>query len=219
MPDNADSTSPNEAKSRRGRRPSLAPREVVLGLDRLEQRISFFAAGVALLLALLTLIQWIRNTPTLSKVNPSTSNKCLRGYHHVGSLCEELVKTSRGQWEIHFAFITAVSLCILYFALRRKRAGVACFTIFLGLGLGISTGLLFFLVGMWLIMRAYRLQKYGDASFFGSNRVVKEAGRARRKQRSSTSSASRDASVAAARTVAPPSASKRYTPKKPQRRR
>ncbi len=219
MPKNAESTSSLEAKSRRVRRPSLAPREVVLGLDRLEQRVSFFGAGVALLLALLTLIQWIKNTTTISKLKPSATNACLAGYHHVGSFCEEVIKTTRGQWEIRFAFIAAISLCILYFAIRRKRAGVACFTIFLGLGLGITTGLLFFLLGAWLIMRAYRLQKYGDASFFGSNRVAKEAGQARREQRRTKATTSSVTSETTPRGATPPSASKRYTPKKPQRRR
>jgi hypothetical protein len=89
----------------------------------------------------------------------------------------------------------------------------------LGLGLGVSTGLVFFLLGAWLIVRAYRLQKYGDASFFGSNRVAKETGQAKRAERATRSAAKGEAAPAITKSAAPPTASKRYTPKKPQRRR
>ena len=80
----------------------------------------------------------------------------------VNTLCEHIVKTTRTEWEVKFFFIVLVAACILYFALRRKRAGVATFAVFLGLGLGLGSGLVFFFMGAWLIMRAYRLQKYGS---------------------------------------------------------
>jgi len=130
--------------------------------DHLERTVSLVGAGAALLFALATVVEWIKNVATIATQTPSKANTCLSGYHFVKAklLCEMLTHTSRSQWEVRFLFITIVALCILYFALRRKRAGVACFSIFLGLGLGVSTGLVFFLLGAWLIVRAYRLQKY-----------------------------------------------------------
>ncbi len=223
MPDNANSTSSSSMKSRRGRRPSLAPREVVLGLDRLERRVSFFGAGVALLFALGTAIEWARNASTITKVNPLKTGKCPTGYHHLTSkatsICEEITQTSQGGWEIRFFFIFLVALCILYFTVRRKRAGVACFAVFLGLALGFGTGFIFFLLGVWLIIRAYRLQKYGEAGFVSSNRVAKEMGQAKREGRSVKASSTSDSKDATSKTAAAPAASKRYTPKKPPRRR
>jgi hypothetical protein len=223
VPDNANLTSSSPMKSRRGRRPSLAPREVVLGLDRLERRVSFFGAGVALLFALGTAIEWARNVSTITKVNPSKTDTCPSGYHHLTSratsICEEISKTSQGGWEIRFFFILLIALCILYFTVRRKRAGVACFAVFLGLGLGFGTGFIFFLLGVWLIIRAYRLQKYGEAGFVSSNRVAKEMGQAKREGRSVTASSTSDSKDATSRATTAPAASKRYTPKKPPRRR
>jgi len=199
----------------------VAPREVVLGLDHLERTVSLVGAGAALLFALATVVEWIKNVATIATQTPSKANTCLSGYHFVKAklLCEMLTHTSRSQWEVRFLFITIVALCILYFALRRKRAGVACFSIFLGLGLGVSTGLVFFLLGAWLIVRAYRLQKYGDASFFGSNRVAKEEGQAKRANRAAKGAETSESTASPSKSAAPPTASKRYTPKKPPRRR
>jgi hypothetical protein len=204
---------------RRARRPSLAPREAVLGLDSFERKISLVGAATALIFALATVVEWARNAATVITQAPSKTNTCAKGYHLVKSLCQEVTHTSRSEWEVRFLFITVVALCILFFALRRKRAGVACFSIFLGLGLGVSTGLVFFFLGAWLIVRAYRLQKYGDASFFGSNRVAKETGQAKRADRATRATAKNEAAPATLKSAAPPSASKRYTPKKPPRRR
>lgn len=199
----------------------MASREVVLGLDRLERRISLLGAGFAMIFALATAVEWIRNVATVTTQKPSKTNTCPTGFHlHlVTSLCEKVTRTTRSEWEVRFFFIFIVALCILYFSLRRKRAGVACFSIFLGLGLGVSTGLIFFLMGAWLIVRAYRLQKYGDASFFGSNRVAKEMSRAKREGRTPKIASKGGSSTSTSIPATPPTASKRYTPKKPQRRR
>jgi hypothetical protein len=192
---------------------------VVLGLDNFERTISLVGAGTALIFALATIVEWARNAATIITQAPSKTNTFAKGFHLVKTLCQEVTHTSRSEWEVRVLFIAVVALCILFFALRRKRAGVACFAIFLGLGLGISTGLVFFLLGAWLIVRAYRLQKYGDASFFGSNRVAKETGQAKRADRATKASAKNETAPALSKSTAPPSASKRYTPKKPPRRR
>lgn len=196
---------------------------MVLGLDKLEWGISLFAGGVAMVLALFTAIEWIRNSPITKEAKPSSTNTCPSGYHLVHALktCEMITKSVRGQWGVQFLFIFIVGLCLLFTVWRRKRAGVACFSIFLGLYLGIlSAGAIFFFLGAWLILRAYRLQKYGDPTFFGSNRVAKEMGQARRAGRSytPTASAAGEGPTKPSAPPAPPAASKRYTPKKQQRR-
>jgi hypothetical protein len=218
VPENSDRSA---TKPRRPRRTSVAPREVVLGLDRLEWGISLFAAGVALVLAIFTAIEWVRNAPITKEAKPSSTNACPSGYHLVHALktCEEITKSVRDQWGIQFLFIVIVGTCLLITVLKRKRAGVACFAIFLGFYLGIlSAGAIFFFLGAWLILRAYRLQKYGDPTFFGSNRIAKEMGQARRSGKS-YSPAPSTAAESPAKPAGPPPASKRYTPKKQQRRR
>jgi hypothetical protein len=220
-------------RSRRGRRPSLAPREVVLGLDPLERGISIFAASIAFVLAIVTGIEWKRNLPSITTKSVPKGKSCPSAFpSRVNTLCEHIVKTTRTEWEVKFFFIVLVAACILFFALRRKRAGVATFAVFLGLGLGLGSGLVFFFVGAWLIMRAYRLQKYGVATMMGSNRVAREMALARKEGRepdietytgsTGASNATTPRSGSSKKTPpksTTPEASKRYTPKKPAPKR
>ena len=206
----------------------MAPREVVLGLDPLERGISLFGASIALVLAVVTAIEWARNLPVITTTKHTVGKACPAAYPKlVTALCEHIVKTTRTEWEVKFLFTLIVALCILFFAIRRKRAGVACFAIFLGLGLGLGSGLVFFFMGAWLIVRAYRLQKYGVATMLGSNRVAKEMATSRKEGRApnlepitgSSSTTIKNTSKSATQKPATPEASKRYTPKKPPRRR
>jgi hypothetical protein len=206
----------------------LAPREVVLGLDPLERGLSLFGASIALVLAIVTAIEWARNLPVITTTKHTVGKACPAAYPKlVNTLCEHIVKTTRTEWEVKFLFILIVALCILFFAIRRKRAGVACFAIFLGLGLGLGSGLVFFFLGAWLIIRAYRLQKYGVATMLGSNRVAREMATARKEGRApnlepitgSSATPSKSSSKSVTSKPVTPEASKRYTPKKPPRRR
>jgi len=220
-------------RSRRGRRQSLAPREAVLGLDPLERGISLFGAGIAFVLAIVTAIEWKRNLPTITTTKYKAGKACPSAFPtHVNTLCEHIVKTTRTEWEIKFFFIVLVAACILFFAIRRKRAGVATFAVFLGLGLGLGSGLVFFFMGAWLIMRAYRLQKYGNATMMGSNRVAREMAQARKEGRqpdiepyagTAGSSSAATPRTGGSKKTPPksttPEASKRYTPKKPAPKR
>jgi hypothetical protein len=220
VPDNTDQSSTTRRKSRNGRRPSVAPREVVLGLDSLERGISLFAAGIAFILAAVNAVAWARNSPIQTYVKYPTGKKCPKAYPKRDlALCEHILRNAKGYWELHFFGILVIALCILFFALRRKRAGVSCFAVFLGLFLGLGAGLVFLFLGVWLIVRAYRLQKYGVAGMLSSNRVAKEMGDAKREGRSPKVVTESDGAAATVKPAAPPSASKRYTPKKPPRKR
>ena len=112
-------------------------------------------------------------------------------------------------------------LCAIGFAAlwRRKRTFVAfdlflvgfAFTLFVGL-----IGFAFIALGGWLMLRAWRLNKYGTTN---SKAIAREAaarprGRARKEAARSTSKTS---STPGARK--PPTASKRYTPKAPARKK
>ncbi len=199
----------------------MAPREVVLGLDNLERGVSLFAAGVAFVLALVTGIELARNTPVTTTVKPTKGvcPKHVPAFRLVTSLCEYTTHQTRGYWGIRFAFVFVVALCILFFTLRRKRAAVICFALFLGLGLGIESGLVFLFLGVWLIVRAWRLQRYGVPTMLGANRMAREIGQAKREGRAASVTSARDANPPSPKPATPPPASKRYTPKKPPRKR
>jgi hypothetical protein len=102
---------------------------------------------------------------------------------------------------------------------KRKRTLVAfdlflvgfAFTLFVGL-----IGFAFILLGAWLMLRAWRINKYGTTN---SKTIAREAaarprGRQRKEATRSTSKTATDPTVRK-----PPTASKRYTPKSPPRKK
>jgi hypothetical protein len=205
----------------------MAPREVVLGLDKTEYQVSLFGTVLAFAMALIPAIGWIRKTKVASTLKPSKSNTCISGYHLVSSTCQRMVD-DQSRWEVLFVCTVVIALCMLYCTIRRKRAGVACFAFLTGFAvaeIGGITGILFFALGAWLMLRAYRLQKYGDPTTKGSNRIAKEISQAKREGREPELDVvqSGDSTVVvkkqAPKPTAAPEASKRYTPKKPQPRR
>jgi len=207
-------------EGRRGRtkRPSMVPRQVVLGIDKVEQPISFIAGAIALVLALVISPHLFKSTWVTDTLKPGKLNACVNGYHFVKSsgLCSRTRLTHPSDWVPQFLEILLVGLAILAFAWWRKRAGVAVSALFLGLALG-TVGLPFLFLGGWLIIRALRLQKYGDASFRGSSAQAREMAKAKRSNRK-TSRRDNVASVATHATT-PPAPSKRYTPKQTPRKR
>ncbi|HUY43888.1 MAG TPA: hypothetical protein VMU98_09010 [Acidimicrobiales bacterium] len=212
------SITPNKTPSRR-RRQSKAPRSEILGLNQLELRVSWAAAAFAYALALFTALLWARNQPTVTSAKTLANGSCPSGSHFVQKVCQEVTYVSKGSWEFRFFFILFAAVALTYFTWRKKRAGVATFSIFLGLGNGVFFGPLFLLLGVWLIMRAFRLQKYGDASFKGANRAAREQSAERRaNRRSGVKSRDKSAATTSTRSTSP-TPSKRYTPKKQSTRR
>lgn len=188
-----------------------------MGIDELERKASFVAGALAVILAGVLSPHLFKNTTVIDKLTPTAANTCAAGYHLVGSVCEKVTITTPSDWLIQFLEILVIGAFILFFALRRKRAGVAVASLLLGLALGsVGVGFLFF--GGWLIVRALRLQKYGEASFFASSRKAREMSQAKREARG-TSTRVRGAKVPVAASANTPAPSKRYTPKKRAGRR
>ncbi|MHB1089148.1 MAG: hypothetical protein ACYC19_10365 [Acidimicrobiales bacterium] len=217
MPENIESPSEKKPRFGRTRRPSAVPREMVMGIDELERKASFVAGALAVILAGVLSPHLFKNTTVIDKLAPGKSNTCTAGYHLVGSMCEKVTITTPSDWLIQFLEILIIGAFILFFALRRKRAGVAVASLLLGLALGsVGVGFLFF--GGWLIVRALRLQKYGEASFFASSRKAREMGQAKREARG-TATRTRGAKTPVPVSANTPAPSKRYTPKKRAGRR
>lgn len=200
-------------------------REVVMGMDDTERKISIFGVVVAILVSLVPAYEWINKSALVTTQKVVKGKACPATFHLNGQLCEHVLKNAQSHWAIQFLFGFVVALIILFFALRRKRAGVACFSLFLGIGLGVS-GVVFVFLGGWLIVRAFRLQRYGDPTWAGSNKIAREMAKAKREGRdprpqttpkSTGSSVSKPAPTPGP--AAPPAPSKRYTPKQRPRKR
>jgi hypothetical protein len=187
-------------------------------MDDVERKVSLFGVGIALVIAIIWAVEWVKKTPVKTTQKFVKGKTCPAAYpKHVDQFCEHILKASDSYWATRFLFVFVVALFLLFFTLRRKRAGVACFSFFLGLGLGVA-GVVFVFLGAWLVVRAFRLQRYGEASWSGSNRAAKEIAQAKREGRVATPKSSSEP-VPSPGPVAPPPASKRYTPKQKPRKR
>jgi hypothetical protein len=115
-------------------------------------------------------------------------------------------------------------LCVLGFLAlwRHKRTLVAfdlflvgfAFTLFVGL-----VGFVFILLGGWLMLRAWRINKYGTTN---TKTIAREAGsrpRGRERKEGARSGTKSTKAGSASDVRKPPTASKRYTPKAPPRKK
>jgi hypothetical protein len=198
----------------------MVPREVVFGMDSVERKVSLFAVGIAMIVSLIFGINWVRKAPWSSSQKFVKGKTCPPAFpDHVKAFCA--LVNAQSHWATQFLFVVVIGLIILFFALRRKRAGVACFACFLGIALGLY-GVVFLFLGVWLIVRAFRLQRYGEASWSGSNKAAREIAQAKKEGRAPVAKSTvipASASTPPPGPVAPPSASKRYTPKQKPRKR
>ena len=214
-----DQSSPPARRSLRQPRVSKVPREVVLGLDLIERRASYVGSALALILAAIISPHLFKNTWVTDTAKPSAQNTCAAHYHLVNKVCSYTHLTHPSDWIIQFLEIFILGAGLFIFARLKKRAGVAVLSLLLGLALGV-VGLPFLFLGGWLVIRALRLQKYGDATFVGSSKAAREAADQRRaEKRSGAPRAKRNDVDVTSTLLTPPAPSKRYTPKQRPRRR
>jgi len=186
-------------------------RAQVLGLDRLEQLLGYFAAVVALVSGALVLPKFLsgKTTYLTETLKPSKLHTCTSGYHLVASLCEKSVAQTHGYWGEFLFIYTVAALLMAFAAWRRNRPMLATVALLFGLLTGFA-GILFLALGAWLMLRAWRLQRYGTPTMRGSNAVARERARSRQPRRRQAEDASPSLKA--------PEPSKRYTPKKGTRR-
>ena len=185
-----------------------------MGLDNLERKFSFGGAGIALILAIFFIPHLVKNTTITVTAKVLKSGACPAHYSLVKSVCSRHEVTRPSYWVPQFLVFVVVGGSILAFSYFRKRPGVIVGSFLLGLATG-SAGIFFLALGAWLSVRAFRLQKYGDPTFRGSNIKARERAQRRRASSGSKLTTSKS-SVSTARVTPPPS--KRYTPKKTNRR-
>lgn len=194
-------------------------KEAMASLNRVEQRLGYFAAAIAVLLGGLATLIFPRNRV---KSQAPVHNKCPAGYSLHKGLCETIYSNN----------VVLVSIIVLVFALAifacvrmRRRTPTVFATMLTGLAFISFTaaiGIPFIIYGGWLLLRARRIQRYGTtdakvtAKAAGEERAARKAGRP-------SPQAKRDASsngAAAAKTSASaPDPSGRYTPKAPTRKK
>ena len=194
-----------------------------MGLDNLERRFGFGGAVLAGILAIFFIPHLLHNTTIHVTASKLKSGACPKGYALVKAVCSKSEITHLSYWWPQFLIFLVVGAAIAVFSYLRKRPGAIVAFFLLGLATG-TAGLAFLALGAWFSVRAFRLNKYGDPTFRGSNMKAREMAAERRANRSSARPArgargSRASKTSATTTAkATPAPSKRYTPKKSSRR-
>ncbi|NNN03372.1 MAG: hypothetical protein HKL87_05195 [Acidimicrobiaceae bacterium] len=187
--------------------PRRFPQWRSLNLDKLERNFSLGGGVVALISTLFFIPHLLHNTVVTQTQTPSAHHTCSLGYSLVKSTCQKSVMYHPSDYYVVFLGLLVMGALIAIFGYLRNRPAVAVFSLILGFLSG-AAGILYFGLAGWLLVRGWRIHKFGDASFKGAASAAR-AQRATRTPRAPRSR--RGASVPdAIKSIEP---SKRYTPK------
>ena len=190
----------------RPRRPSMVPPEKIRTIDDVERK---FVWGLVVFGAVLsTLFLFVHQTGYTTKA--PNNGACSDGWELVKSTCQQAYTMTFKEYLPQFLACLLGTTVLGVSAWRRHRV-LASFTALM-MGLMLSTvGLPYLMLGGWLILRAWRLSRYGVAAFVASNQAARQQAIERRGQRSPRGARATSLDNDTRR---PPSANKRYTPKK-----
>ena len=188
-------------------------RQQVIGLDKLERNLGFFAAFIALVSSSFAFKNYVNGKATsyIQTAKPSAKHLCQSGYHLHIALCEKVITQTHAYWTFQFWGLFGMSLLVAFAAWRANRPMLIVVSLLVGVIAG-AAGLLFIGLGAWLLIRAFRLQRYGDPTFKGANNVARTRAQNRAPRQK------RGATAEAVVTKPTPTPSKRYTPKKRNKR-
>jgi hypothetical protein len=219
---------PEARTPRRTPRVSAVSRDVVKTLDRLERRVALVLGGIGAVVSLVSLYIIFFVHPETTVTRLPLHAQCPPGFHvqtraHlVITLCSAVQRTPASELWLYFALIVLATAFLFYAALQKKRTLAVVTLLFIGLALGpFSLGLPFAGAGVWLMWRAWRLQRYGVATFTGVSQINRQRAADRKAGKPVAPLAAKSAPIIAA-PDAPrraSEASKRYTPKKPPRKK
>jgi hypothetical protein len=200
-------------------------REAILGLDPLERKIGLYGALLAALIAVTTQIGGVLNptkpvSETLAATSKHTCTNKAFTYDKATGKCNGHVVYSLEHWLFALILLLAFSAA-LFVSVRIGRRGAMGFTALMtGFAFETQVGLLgfpFIAAGGWLLIRAWRVQKYGSPTATKMRPAGGKAGDkpapAPRAQRPARPKKSKGPVVTG------PVANKRYTPKAPKKKR
>jgi hypothetical protein len=204
-------------------------------IDPLERKIGLIGAGIAILAAIASTVPYIDNpkrSVTLTQ-NPTGSHHktCTLPYVYEklsGSYtCVSRVTYSRAHWITELLIILIFPLAMLLCIKIGRRAPLAFTMLMTGFAIEATifgiVGLAYIVGGGWLIVRAWRVQKYGTTNGKEVARIAGERSAQRKAAKQAglppPSKSSKSSSNGNAAPKAPPQANKRYTPKTPQKKR
>lgn len=198
-------------------------RSRIVSVDATERKVGIAAAILGLAIALYTTLPYMVSKVAIRTTVKPKGKTCspVHGISHLHYVASS--KTCNGIYPAsHFVLPLVVELVLvaaIYVTVLIKRRSALAFTIVMtGLAFGQFIILLpYIAAGGWVMLRAWRTQKYGSPSakspLTGWTPPPPRGSARRAKTSTPRSRKSKDAKSATTRT--PPSANKRYTPKAP----
>jgi hypothetical protein len=184
-------------------------------IDPLETKIGYLAAALVAIIGLIAFLPYVDDphksiTQSLKRAGKTCPSgfkaTIVKGVHD----CTGPVVYSRSHWLVEMLVLLFFAAFIFAAVRIGRRSALAFATLLAGLAVegttGSIIGLAFVGAGGWMILRAWRVQRYGSTS--AKNAATTAGSRPVRKKRGASTDTSSN-------TPAPPQANKRYTPKAP----
>ena len=185
----------------------MVPPERVRTIDDTERKFVWGLVSFGVVLSFLFI--FVHQTGYYTRP-PRANGSCPDGWDLVKKTCQQAYTMTFQQYLPQFLAVLLGAVVLAVAAWRRHRV-LASFTSLM-MGFMLSTvGLPYLMLGGWLILRAWRLTRYGVPGFVAANQAARQQAIERRGQRGARGGAS---SVSSGDSRRPPSANKRYTPKK-----
>jgi hypothetical protein len=193
-------------------------RQRITRIDRTERKWGLAAAGLAGAIALISTVPYVDNPKTPIKEAAKNGKCTTSGFNYSKALKDCIIRYDRAHWVFEMGVLLVFALA-LFIAVRVGRRSLLGFTALMnGLAFestaGAILGIPFIFFGGWLLIRAWRVQRYGSPTATKATAGGAPAARPTRpppRERKPKAN-----QVQAARTPEP---SKRYTPKAPKRKR
>lgn len=186
----------------------MVPPERVRTLDDTERK---FVWGLVVFGGALSLLfLFVQQTGYLTQA--PKNGACPDGWDLVKNNCQQAYTMTFKEYLPQFLAVLLGAVVLAVAAWRRHRVLASFTALMMGLMLS-RVGLPYLMLGGWLILRAWRLTRYGVPGFVASNQAARQQAIERRSQRSPRGTSASDDDGTTRR---PPNANKRYTPKKSQ---
>jgi hypothetical protein len=189
-------------------------KQAIFNLDAKERKWGLVGAALAAVIALWQDLPYLFNPKTPVKLPVGKNHACTSGftYHKAANACEAFY--DRAHWGFELAVLLAFALAIFITVRIGRRSGVGFAALMAGLAFEAEVGVLgipFIFGGGWLLMRAWRVQRYGTPTGTKANPTGERRPPPPRAERPSRKKKAPENKG--------PVASKRYTPKSPKKKR
>lgn len=189
-------------------------RRAIFNLDPKERKWGLIGAALAAVIALWQDVPYLSNPKTPVKLPVGKNHSCTSGfvYSRAANACEAFY--DRAHWGFELAVLLAFALAIFITVRVGRRSAVGFTALMAGLAFEAEVGILgipFIFGGGWLLMRAWRVQRYGSPTGTKGNPTGERQAPPPRPERPTRKKKEPERKG--------PVASKRYTPKTAKKKR